>query len=235
MQMIDFPHVTRMLSSMAEQFDWQPHAPVLEHEKKSVLPPPDRVGWWMIISLLAAIIVHIILFISLGHITMTETWQMRDDVVTQQVVVRPVDEEYEEPLPSVPDDEEIPTPKPDQNALLDDVEILQQLKEPELEMKPDIEEASFDVAVKLENPALSGDPDGDVPQITSGLEINDSELDSLGKNLTVTPSAAEGQMIVDPGSDISDLDNLDATMEQLIKKGAGGLSPQGLPNGTTSG
>ena len=188
----------------------------------------------MVVSLLAAIIIHIILFITLGHLKLNDSWTLRDEVVTRQVVVRPVDEEFEEPLPSAPDDEEIPAPKPDQNALLDDVEILQQLKEPELDMKPNIQDASFDVAVKFENPALSGDPAGDVAQLSSALEINDSEIDALGKNATMTPSASEGQLIVDPGADVSGLDKLDDTMEEFIKKGAGGISPQGLPNGTTS-
>lgn len=215
---------------MEGQFDWREPAHVSGRE--SFLPAPDRVGWWMVISLVVAIALHIVLFIALGHIKMGFGWTHTKEEVTQPVVVRPVEENIMEDVAAPSSDE--PTPMPDRTKLVDDVEILDQLKDPELEMKPDVAEASFNVDLKIEAPALAGNPAGDQTQIAAAVEIAPEELEALGQTETVSPVAAQGQVIIDPGSEISPNDPLDSFMKDLIKKGSAGKSLDGKLDGNSS-
>lgn len=215
---------------MEGRFDW--HEPAHVSGRESFLPAPDRVGSWMVISLLAAIVLHIILFISLGHIKMGFGWTSPEEVVTQPVVVRPVEDDPLEDVPPAATDE--PAPMPDRTKLVDDVEILDQLKDPELEMKPDVSQASFDVDMKIEAPALAGDPAGDQTQLAAAVEVAPEELEALGQTETVTPVVAQGQVIIDPGSEISPNDPLDSFMKDLIKKGSAGKALDGKLDGNSS-
>lgn len=215
---------------MEGRFDW--HQPAQVQGRESFLPAPDRVGWWMVVSLLTAIVLHIILFVALGHIKMGFGWTSTEEIYTEPVMVRPVEDEVlveESTTPPVVED--VPEVK---GELVDDVEILEQLKDPELTMKPDVEVASFDVDIKMEAPALAGAPEGDLAAAAAAMEISPEEMDSLGKTETITPSAAEGQMIVDPGSELSKDDSLDDFMAELIKKGNKGKAPDGRLDGTST-
>lgn len=215
---------------MEGRFDW--HQPAQVSGRESFLPPPDRLGWWMVISLVVAIALHIVLFVCLGHIKMGVGWTSTDEVVTQPVVVRPVEEETAEDIPPASTDE--PMPMPDRTKLVDDVEILHQLQDPELEMKPDVVEASFQVDLKIESPALAGDPAGEQTQIASAVEIAPEELEALGQTETVTPAVAQGQVIIDPGSETAPNDPLDSFMKDLIKKGSEGKALDGKLDGNSS-
>lgn len=216
---------------MQGSFDW--HEPPHPKGRESYLPATDRVGSWMVISLLCAIVLHVILFISLGHMKMGFGWTNPEELVTTEpVVVRPVEEEILSA--ETPQETEIPAPEPDRTKLVDDIEILEQLKDPELEMKPEVAEASFDVDIKMETPALSGDLAGDQIDVASAAEIAPEDLESLGKSETLTPIAATGQMIVDPGSDLAKTDPLDSFMKDLIKKGSAGKAPNGRLDGTST-
>lgn len=215
---------------MEGRFDW--HEPTHWEGRESFLPAPDRVGSWMVISLLGAIILHVILFISLGHIKLGFGWTLPEEVVTAPVMVRPVEDDS--PIDEAPDDSIVPVPEPDRSKLVDDIEILEQLKDPELEMKPEISEASFNVDIKIEAPALAGDPAGDTIDVASAVDISPEDLESLGKTETFTNSVADGQIIVDPGSDLAKADPLDSFMRDLIKKGSDGKAVDGKLDGTSS-
>ncbi len=216
---------------MEGHFDW--HQPAHVRGRESFLPPPDRIGWWLVVSLLAAIIIHIILFISLGHIKMEFGWSSTtEEIVTEPVMVRPVEEEII--VPEAPPEDVSKTAEPDRTKLVDDVEILEQLKDPELTMKPDATVAEFNVDIKIEAPALAGDPLSNAAEIAASMEISASDLTSLGKMDTPLPKAADGQMIVDPGADVAKADPLDSYMEELIRKGNQGTSPHGVPGGTST-
>lgn len=215
---------------MEGRFDWREPAHV--SGRQSFLPAPDRVGWWMVISLAVAIVLHIILFICLGHLKMGIGWTSGEEVVTQPVVVRPVEEDREDNVPPPVSDQ--PASLPDRTQLVDDVEILDQLKDPELEMKPDVTEASFHVDVTIEAPALAGEPAGDQTQLAAAVEIAPEELEALGQTETVTPVVAQGQVIIDPGSETSPNDPLDSFMKDLIKKGSEGKALDGKLDGNSS-
>ncbi len=188
----------------------------------------------MVVSLSVAIVIHIILFFLLGHLKFEYNLNPINEPVLARVAVRPVEDDFTPELLPAPEEVETPQPEPEQISMIDDVEVLEKLPDPELEMKPDISQPSFDVTVKFENPALAGDPLGDIAKITNAIDINQSELDSLGKTETITPTAADGQLIVDPGKELAEAQNLDTAMEDLIKKGAAGLSSNGLPDGTST-
>lgn len=217
--------------SMENRFDWHEH-PQWEGGE-SILPPPDRVGSWMVISLLGAIILHGILFITLGHIKLGFGWTKVEEVSTAPVVVRPVEDDspiIDTPPADVPD----PVAEPDRTKLVDDVEILEQLKDPELEMKPEIDVASFDVDIKIEAPALAGDPKGDQIDVASAINFAPEDLESLGKTESINPAVEAGRMIVDPGADVAKADPLDSFMRDLIKKGSAGTADKGRLDGTSS-
>lgn len=82
---------------MEGRFDW--HEPAHVRGRESFLPAPDRVGWWMVISLSVAIVLHIILFISLGHLKMGFGWTNTEEINTGPVVVRPVEEDLPAEIP----------------------------------------------------------------------------------------------------------------------------------------
>ena len=155
-----------------------------------------------------------------------------EEVVTEHVMVRPVEEELV--VPEAPPEEVVKPVEPDRSKLVDDVEILEQLKDPELTMKPDAAEAEFNIDIKMEAPALPGDPAASSADIAASMEISAADLTSLGKMDTPLPKVADGQMIVDPGADLAKADPLDSYMEELIKKGNQGISPHGVPGGTST-
>lgn len=216
---------------MEGRFDW--HQPAHQNEPDSLLPAPDRFGWWMVICLSAAIALHLVLFVALGHLPVGIGWNRPAEViVTEPVVVRAVEEEEPQQVPPSSDDP--PAPDPERITLLDDVEILQQLQDPDLEMKPDVEVASFDVDVKSSAPALAGDPAGDAIDVAAAVDIAAENLESLGETATLSPTVAEGQMIVDPGSEVIDDEALDSFMKDLIKKGNHGDALNGKLDGVAS-
>lgn len=215
---------------MQGRFDW--HQPAHPQGRDSFLPASDRFGAWMVISLLVAIVLHVILFISLGHLKMGFGWTSPEEVTTVPVVVRPVEDDPT--ITEAPQETQVPTPEPDRAKLVDDIEILQQLKDPELEMKPEITEASFHVDIKLEAPSLTGELAGEKIDITNAANIAAEDLESLGKSETLSATAATGQMIVDPGNDVAQTDPLDSFMQDLIKKGSAGKAANGRLDGTSS-
>lgn len=215
---------------MEAHFDWQKASP--PHGRETFLPPPDRFGWWLVASLLTAIILHIILFFALGHIKMGFGWKSTEEVYTEPVIVRPVEEEA--PLPESVVEPDGEPPKPVAGKLVDELDVLPLIEDPELEMKPDVSEAAYDIDIKFESPALSGDPAGDVADLAAAAEISAEDLETLGKTESFTPTAAEGQMIVDPGSDLAKTDNLDNFMRDLIKKGNNGIAENGRLDGTST-
>lgn len=216
---------------MEGRFDW--HQPAHQQGPDSLLPAPDRFGWWMVISLAAAIALHLILFISLGHLHVGLSWnQKQDSIITEPVVVRAVEEDEPEKVP--PSSLDSPAPDPERITLLDDVEILQQLKDPDLEMKPTVDKASFDVDIQSSAPALEGDPAGEAIDMAAAMDLSSENLESLGETATLSPTVAEGQMIVDPGSEVIDDEAMDSFMKDLIKKGNRGDALRGKLDGIAS-
>src|SRR5690606_31292631 len=108
---------------------------------------------------------------------------------------------------------------PEAAALLEEIDVLAQLPEQDIDIAPQLDQAEF--AISLKNPAVEGEPSAVVVDPTEGFDF-DSAVSELGRTNEPLPLAAEGQIVVDPGSAIADDDSLDKFTEDLIKKGAGG-------------
>jgi hypothetical protein len=62
---------------MSSSYDWHPSA-----NSKSVFKVENRnVGWWVLLAICISVIVHIVLFIALGHIQRTERVSGNEEIV----------------------------------------------------------------------------------------------------------------------------------------------------------
>jgi len=195
------------------------------------LPGPENLGWWIGVAIMLAVLVHVGLFFALGQIKVQfglgEAEEIRTAPVNvEQVEVMPDDWEDVQP----PD--EIEPPPEDAASLLEDVDLLELLpKDTEIEIRPDIKEPEF--ALKLENPALSGELAGDVPEPPPAPAI-ETDIADFGRMEESLDSVPDGQVIIDPGAASSDLVDPDTFNKDLIKKGAQGVSDKGVMKDFTS-
>ena len=194
------------------------------------LPGPDNLGWWAGVAFFVAVILHVAAFFALGHIKVALGFQELEELQTEainveQVEVTPPDYEMQAP-------EEVEQPPPDAAKLLDEIDVLAKLPEDaELDLRPDLKDPEF--AIKLENPAMSGDPAGVQIDPAAGFEL-DTALPDLGRTEEPLPLAADSQTIVDPGAAIADSNELDRFAEDLLKKGAGGQVEAGTLDGVVT-
>ena len=195
------------------------------------LPGPDNIGWWVAVAFFIAVILHVAAFFALGHIKIGPGFlPSRDEISTERVVVQDV--EITPPDNVVVEPDPVVKPPPDAAALLEEIDMLAKLPEnTEMDIKPDLSDPEF--AVRLENPALKGEPEGIVVDPAAGFDL-DAALPELGRTEDPPPIAAEAQMIVDPGASIADDTNLDRFAQDLLKKGAGGVSDVGTLDGVVT-
>lgn len=193
------------------------------------LPGPEHMGWWAAAAMLVSILLHVIVFftldqwkIALGFESELETGQMN----VRQVEIAPTD--YDEEIPV---DEVEPT-SDEVSALMEEIDIYEQLTpDQEIDIRPDATAPEF--AIQLSNPVAEGDAQSMALEVSSALEI-DLETPELGRMEEVFPSAAVGQVTVDPGAVVADEIDLDAFTENLLKNGAGGNADNGALEGLTS-
>ncbi len=192
----------------------------------SRLPGPDNLGWWAGIAFLVAVILHVAAFFALGHIKIALGFQEAEELSTgpinlEQVEVLPPD--YAPAIPAEPEEA-----APEAASLLEEIDLLAQMPEQEIDMTPLIDQAEF--AISLKNPAVEGEPSAIQIDPTEGFDF-DSAAPEIGRTDESLPLAAEGQVIVDPGSIVAGDDPLDKFTEEIIKKGAGGHAEIGSLDG----
>ena len=194
------------------------------------LPGPDNMGWWVAVAFFVAVILHVAAFFALGHIKIAQGFRPSEEIVTERINIEPVDVL---PPDNIEVEEDPPAkPPPDAAALLEEIDMLDKLPEnTEMDIKPDLTNPEF--AVRLENPALKGEPQGVVVDPAAGFDL-DTALPDLGRSEDPLPMAADAQIIVDPGASIADDTNLDRFAADLLKKGAGGLSDVGALDGVVT-
>jgi OmpA-OmpF porin, OOP family len=194
------------------------------------LPGPDNMGWWVAAAFFVAVILHVAAFFALSHVKISQGTLPAQEITTEQINLEPV-----EVLPPDQDlvvPEEVVEPPPPAANLLEEIDMLAKLPEDtEMDIQPDLAEPEF--AVRLENPAMEGDPQGVVVDPAAGIDL-DTSLPELGRTDDTLPLAAESQVIVDPGASVADDSNLDRFAEDLLKKGAGGLVQQGSLDGVVT-
>ncbi|MDP3851370.1 MAG: OmpA family protein [Luteolibacter sp.] len=195
------------------------------------LPGPEHIGWWAAVAMLLSILMHVAVFLVLDRMKIALRFEQARELSTgsinvRQVEVRPMDAEQAAP----PEDLIIP-PK-DAASLLEEVDLLDALpKDQEIDIKPDIEEAQY--ALKMQAPALAGDPAAIAMEVSAGLEI-DADLPELGRELEALKPAEVGQVTVDPGAVRMDDSELGKFTEEMIKRGANGSVERGALDGIAS-
>lgn len=194
------------------------------------LPGPDNLGWWAGVAFFVAVILHVAAFFALGHIKIAMGFQEMEELTTQainleQVEVMPPDYEMQVP-------EETEQAPPDAATLLEEIDLLAKLPEDtEIDFKPDLKDPEF--AIKLDNPAMEGDPAGVQVDPSAGFDL-DTALPDIGRTEEPLPLAAEAQTIVDPGAVMADDTEFDKFAEDLLKKGAGGKVEAGTLDGVVT-
>ena len=209
---------------MADEYSWQE----FREEGPSRLPGPDHLGWWVVVSLLLAIILHGVAFLALGHVKILLPFQQAEEIRT-----KPIQFDQVEVLPPAMDDiSPEPETKPVENAtsLLEEIDILSALPEDhELDISPEAVDPEF--AIKPAQPTAEGVPDVPLDLDVSADFDMASEMSELGRTEDPLPPVADGQVIVDPGAVAIDDPAMDAFTEAILKRGA----EDGAKNGNLDG
>jgi outer membrane protein OmpA-like peptidoglycan-associated protein len=212
---------------MADGYSWSE----LRDSGSYRLPGPEHIGWWAAVAMLLSILLHVAVFLALDRMKIAVRFEQARELSTapvnvRQVEVRPMEIEQQTPP------ENIVVPSRDTAALLDEVDLLNALpKETEIDIKPDIKEAEY--ALRMQNPAMAGDPAAIAMEASTNLEF-DTDLPELGREPTRLKPAEIGQVTVDPGAVPMDDDALGKFTEDLIKRGAGGSVEKGALDGIAS-
>ena len=202
----------------------------MRDEGPTHLPGPDRLGWWVVVSLLAAIIVHVLAFFALGHIKVALGFQEAEILRTQAIQLDQV-----EVLPPQMD-EVAPSPEPieveNTANLLEEIDVLASLPDDhELDFSPEVIDPEF--AIQPQQPVADGRPEALDTDIAADFDL-DTELPELGRTEAPLPLAAEGQVIVDPGDVSADDPLLDAFTEEIIRRGAEDGASKGTLDGVVT-
>lgn len=190
----------------------------------------DHFGWWLFAAVLFAVIFHAVILIAMGKIPFLVEISEPGEIETrafnvEQVEVQPINE------PSTPDKDEVPKPPEDAASLLTEVEeLLPELHDIDIDISPDIEEP--DVAIKMEKLALEGDEASELLEPVRAPEVS-AKLDELGNNDKIFTEVPDGRVVIEEGTVSTDIPDPDEFLKDAAKKGAGGLSEEGLPAGYT--
>jgi len=214
-------------SAMANEYSWSE----LRDGGSYRLPGPEHLGWWAALAMLLSILLHLAVFLALDRMKIALKFEQAQELSTapvnvRQVEVSPMAEE------SVAPEETTVTPPKDAAELLEEVDLLNVLpKNLEIDIKPEVHKAEY--ALRMQNPALQGDPAAMAMEISSGLEI-DADMPELGRQPEHLKPAEVGQLTVDPGAVSTDDDALGKFTENLIARGTGGNTNNGALDGITS-
>lgn len=195
------------------------------------LPGPEHLGWWATVAMLLSILLHIVVFLALGHMKLALRMQQPAEITTGNVNVQRVEvRQLEAPQPATP--EKLITPPNDSSKLLEEVDLLAALpKDQPIDIRTDIDKAEY--ALQMQKPAAAGDPKAIAMQVSSGLEV-EADLPEFGRKPEHLKPAEVGQVTVDPGAVQTDDNTLGKFTEELVKRGANGKAEKGALEGVTS-
>lgn len=193
-------------------------------------PRSDSFGRWLVLAVLLGVILHFILFWIFEKVP---------------IILRVIDDFQEEKnIPSEIRIVDAPTKKlediPDITPrLLDPVKPMEISKvvvelediDVDVEITPEVLDNLMDI--KFDAPALKGSEviDNFEPIIAPELDL---DIPEVGRNNELLTNPLNSQIQVDPGSSVADIFDPDKFTEQLVKKGAEGVSKDGLLEGFTS-
>jgi len=212
---------------MAEGFSWSE----ARNGGGYRLPGPERLGWWATVAMALSILLHVIVFLLLGHMKLTLRMQEPREITTGTVNVQRVEVRQMEAQEPPPPEKAI-TPPQDTSKLLEEVDLLAALpKDQPIDIKPEIDKAEY--ALRMEKPAAKGDPAAIAMQVSAGMEM-DADLPEFGRKPEHLKPSEVGQVTVDPGASQMEDNNLGKFTEELVKRGANGKSEKGALDGVTS-
>ncbi len=195
------------------------------------LPGPEHLGWWAAVAMLVSILLHVAVFLLLDRMKVALRFEQARELSTasmsvRQVEVRPMEEDQS----ATP--EETVTPPVDSASLLEEIDLLNALPEDaEIDIRPDLKEPEY--ALKMQNPAMEGDPAAVAMEVSANLDI-EADLPELGRQPESMRPAEIGQVTVDPGAVQVDDDNLGKFTDELLKQGANGKVERGALDGIAS-
>ena len=201
-------------------------------EEQSTYEPPSRggIGWAVLVAVVLALLLHVVFLIWGGSqlikfdITEPKEW------VSEPVRLKTVENEREmisEPPPA----EEIERPDTEGELIADVQDVLPELRDISIDISP-LEEPALP-AMKIEKPMVKGEDDGDILRPTVGINAGTDSHD-LGTIESLFPEAKASQLVVDSGSPLEDILNVEEVTAELGKrKGAGGLAEDGVLSGYT--
>lgn len=194
-------------------------------------PPRDGFGWYVLVAVVIALVFHLALLIWGVNKVLTFEFTKAEEWVSEPMNLQQIEVSPEDIAEAAPTAEE---QQPDEGSeLLEEIEdILPEMKNVEIDISADIVEPELP-NMKLETPALSGDEEGVAIEPVKGPEVNPETME-LGQVDNLFPEVKSGQLIVDQGKPIADvLDPNSLAKEMERKKGAGGVSDQGVLSGYT--
>lgn len=214
--------------AMAEGYSWS----ASRSGRSNRLPGPDHLGWWAAAAMCASVLLHLIVFFALDRLKIAFHFAEAEELSTRPIDIRQIEVRPDEEESVRPPLEEVVTPPNDAASLLEEIDLLDKLPEDQdIDIKPQITDPEY--ALKLQNPAPTGEPTGAAPEISSGFEI-DAELPELGREPESIIPAAVGQMTVDPGALSTDDSDIGKFTDDLIKQGTNGKVDHGKLDGMAS-
>lgn len=192
------------------------------------LPENEGQGKWVIIAIVFAVALHVIVLLGLSRIdVILPEFVQKKEIRTEVIRVNPVDTQDARPEVTPPEQPETDEPV----AVVppaDELDILENLPEMEIDIKPDIET----IQVPKISSAAIGELEGETKEPMKAT-VFDPELPEMGKTEDFFPRADDSQVAVDPGSRMAEKYDPDAYTETL-RKGAGGEAEDGLLKGFTT-
>ncbi|NNC88982.1 MAG: OmpA family protein [Akkermansiaceae bacterium] len=184
----------------------------------------------MLVAVLGAVLLHAGVLWGMARLGITFEmadaleWRSRSFKV-EQVEVIPESSAIE------PAEEDVPVPPEDASTLLTEIEeLLPELENLEIDVSPDIAEP--EVAIQMEQPALAGDEAGELLEPVKAPEVS-SRLEEVGKSEALFQEVPEGRVVIEEGTVQADIPDPDEFLKDAARKGAGGLSDEGLLEGYT--
>jgi OOP family OmpA-OmpF porin len=212
---------------MAQEYSW-------ESTSSYVPPRRDPLGWYFLVAVILALIVHVFLIVFAGqHFIRVEFTEPRE-LVTETIRLTTVETEIETPPAEAPAEEELLEQPPIDTELVASVEdAITELQNIEIDIDTQIEDAALP-EMKIEKPALVGDEEGELLKPTIGPDVN-PEIPEPGRIKLDFPEVSESQLLVaDDGAPLADIADPNAVLAELGKvKGAGGDSEVGVISGYT--
>ena len=191
------------------------------------LPENEGMGKWVMVSMVMAILLHILIIVGLSRIdVILPAFAEESSLQTQVIRVSSVDIDDSRPEVTPPD-------QPEQKPVAvvppaDELEMLENLPDVEIDINPNIET----IQVPMSDPIAKGEINGESIEPMKA-PIFDPELPEMGKTEDFFPRANDSQVTVDPGARVAEEHDPDAYTDTL-RKGAGGNADDGLLKDFTS-